>query len=327
MDFVESSEFEPVRGTRQYVSLRVGDLPNGYPVQLPVMAVSGTEDGPVLFVNACMHGDEVLGSDVVRRTVNALAPEQLRGALICVPMANPTGVATRTRRNVVEMYPGPHDMNRVFPGDSEGVLTERLAALLHEKFIEPADYAFDLHCASVGGEWQPYTVLPREDVCRDQETYQRSKALAAAFGAPNLLAGTLFPGSFVDSSVTVGTPASMCEFGVANFVDRADQSFGMRGMSNLLKHLGMIAGEPEVPSEQTVLTKLHRLKTGTGGYLVLDTSLGDDIKAGDRVAHVEDLAGSVVADFESPVDGRVCRVNTMGVVGTGDIVAYVAETA
>lgn len=326
MEFRDSDGFELQKGQKQYVSLKIGEYPNGYPVRMPIMAVSGVEDGPTLFINACMHGDEILGSDVVRRIVHDLSPETLRGNLVTVPMANPSGAATRTRRNIVEMYPGPHDMNRVFPSNGDGVMTERTAALLQQQFIAPADYAFDVHCASVGGLWHPYSTIPSKETCSSERVYDESVGLARAFGAPNLLAGSLFHGSLLGFGVSNGTPTSMAEFGVANLIDDENRAFGMRGLSNLLKHLDMIEGEPEVPSDQVVLSEVHRLRTDVAGFLLIDVEIGADVKAGDRVAHIDDMAGSTKAIFEAPVDGRVCRINTMGVVGTGDIVAYVATT-
>lgn len=325
VEFDEATEFTRRPGTKENFSIRLGELPNGVPVRMPVMVVSGVEDGPTLFLNACLHGDEVLTADVVRRTVQSLDAERLRGTLVAVPMANPASVGTRTRRNLSEIYPGPHDMNRVFPGTAGGLMAERAAQVLIERFVQRADCAFDLHCASVGGEWVPYTAVPARDDCVSEEQYRRTDELARAFGAELVLDGHRSPGSLMSAALEAGAVASMAEFGVANMIDDEGREVGLRGIANLMRHLGMLDGEPERPSAPTVVTRLHRMSASRGGFLVQHGLLGRRVSAGDPLAQIETLTGEVVEEFIAPADGIVCRRNTMGVVGTGDLVVYVGE--
>lgn len=331
VEFAELTEVEDAvelahtPGRKENVAVRLGELPNGAPVLMPVMIVSGAEDGPVLFVNACLHGDEVLTADVLRRTVRALDPLQMRGTVIAVPMANPASVGTRTRRNLSELYPGPHDMNRVFPGTTGGVMAERAAQLLTERFITRADYAFDLHCASVGGEWVPYTAVPPREACASDDQLEQARAFAHAFGTGLVIDPLNSPGSLTASATEAGVAASMAEFGVANVIDDEGREVGMRGLANLLVHLGMIEGELEPPASVDVISKLHRMTAARGGFLIHSGQLGRRVTAGDLLAQVETLTGEVVQEFVAPADGIVCRRNTMGVVGTGDLVVYVGE--
>lgn len=326
MQFEERPGFEPTRGQSERFSLRIGDLPNGQPVLMPVMSVKGNTDGPTVFFNACMHGDEILGSDVLRRVMRSLNPEEVAGTVVAVPVANPMGQATRTRRNIMEMYPGPHDMNRIFPGHKDGILTERIASVLDTTFSSLADYVFDLHCASVGGEWQPYATIPPLSACASAETLKQTDILARAFATPLILKDYLFEGSLVEPVLKRGGAASMVEFGVANIIDKPNVEFGMRGVMNVLRALKVIDGDPLV-AEQLDLVNLHRMRTSRGGYMTLHAGIGSDVEAGQLIASVEDLGGDVLEEVHSPIDGRVCRINTMGIVGSGDFVAFIGGTA
>ena len=40
--------------------LKTGELPDGRPVQTPVMIMRGAQTGPVLWLHACVHGNEYL---------------------------------------------------------------------------------------------------------------------------------------------------------------------------------------------------------------------------------------------------------------------------
>ena len=45
--------------------LRVGDTPDGEPVTIPVTIVRGAAEGPVLWINGCVHGDEFCGAFII----------------------------------------------------------------------------------------------------------------------------------------------------------------------------------------------------------------------------------------------------------------------
>lgn len=124
MTFKERDAIEPARGTKEFVSLRVGELPDGSPVLMPIMAVAGAQEGPTLVVTGCLHGDEVLGTDIVRRVALTLDPAEMWGTFIGIPMASRPAVAIRNRRNLIELYPGAQDMNRVFPGNAKGIMSD-----------------------------------------------------------------------------------------------------------------------------------------------------------------------------------------------------------
>lgn len=324
MQFVEKDGFDPKKGTVDWFYLRIGELPNGQPVLMPVMTVVGETDGPTVFFNGAMHGDEILGSDVLRRVMRGLTPDKVAGTIIAVPVANPMGQATRTRRNIMEMYPGPHDMNRVFPGHADGILTERIASVLDSSFSSVADYVFDLHCASVGGAWQPYATIPPASQCASPEAFANVEKLAKSFATPLLLRDYWVGGSLVEPIIKRGGAGSLVEFGVANVIDKEGQDFGIRGVTNVLRTFGLIDGTP-LEVDQLELGTLHRLRTSRGGYMTLHPPISSDVSAGQLIATVEDLGGEVLEEVHSPVAGRICRTNTMGVVGSGDFVAFVGE--
>lgn len=326
MQFEEKKWFEGKPGTKESFAIRMGEMPNGLPYLLPVMVLSGSEDGPTFFVNAAMHGDEILGTESVRQAWKRINVAEMKGRAVMIPMANVAGVGTRTRRNVLEMYPGPHDMNRVFPGNPKGIMTERIANLIAERFIGPADFVFDIHCASVGGEWLPYVHVPTEADGVSARVIAESTRLGRAWGAPMIYPGNI-QGSLVGEAYKQGKIAGSVEFGVANFSTRPERIWGRTGVINLFQEMGMLPGEPEYELEQEQFTvkSMSKIITDRGGFLHERAKAGDRVSEGDTLALMMSLDGEEIATFEAPHDGVVARRNTMGVVGTGDIIAYVAE--
>ncbi len=319
----QKTGFDLKAGLKEYFTLGLGEQANGQPNLLPVITISGVSEGPTIFLNACMHGDETLGADVLRRVAHDLQPNEMRGNVVIVPVANLGAQATRTRRNTMELYPGPHDMNRVFPGSADGVMSERLANLIDQRFSAIADYIFDVHCASVGGSWQPYATAPPLSACPDAETQQKTLDFAVAFGAPLVLVDYLFAGSLVDPALKRGGVASMAEFGIANQTSTADREFGIAGVRRLLEHTGIVESVSAPLDPPLMISEFARVKSDRGGYLELFVSLGDDVEQGQEIGRVEDLERNVLQVFTAPAAGRVCRLNTMGVAGTGDNIAFI----
>ena len=54
-------------GTQRNVYLDVSETYSGINVRIPVHVRRGREDGPMVFVTAAVHGDEVNGTGAIRR--------------------------------------------------------------------------------------------------------------------------------------------------------------------------------------------------------------------------------------------------------------------
>ena len=84
-------------GTRTTVDIPVSTLSDHTPVNLSVHVIHGSRPGPVLFVSAAIHGDEVIGVEIVRRLLRARGIRSLRGTLLAVPIVNTYGFLNHAR--------------------------------------------------------------------------------------------------------------------------------------------------------------------------------------------------------------------------------------
>ncbi|MGB6390250.1 MAG: succinylglutamate desuccinylase/aspartoacylase family protein, partial [Methyloceanibacter sp.] len=108
-------------GTRQTIDLPVSILADHTPVSMSVHVVHGSRPGPTLFVCAAVHGDEVIGVEIVRRLLRAPSLSRLTGTLLAVPIVNTFGFMNHSR-----YLPDRRDLNRSFPGSAGGSLAARL---------------------------------------------------------------------------------------------------------------------------------------------------------------------------------------------------------
>ena len=127
-------------GTRQLVDIPISLLSNHTPVNLTVSVVHGKRPGPVIFVSGAVHGDEIVGVEVIRRVLKSSALRGMRGTLLAVPVVNAFGFLNHTR-----YLPDRRDLNRSFPGHSRGSLAGQLAHLFLSEIVERSDFGIDLH--------------------------------------------------------------------------------------------------------------------------------------------------------------------------------------
>ena len=131
-------------GTRRTVDLPVSVLSDHTPVTMSVHVVHGRRPGPVLFVSAAVHGDEVIGVEIARRVLRAPQLDTLRGTLMVIPIVNTFGFLNNSR-----YMPDRRDLNRVFPGSESGSLASRLAHLFMTEVVNRAEFGIDLHSAAI----------------------------------------------------------------------------------------------------------------------------------------------------------------------------------
>ena len=78
-------------GTQADVSFTITTMANGASSSLAVRVLHGARPGPAVFVSAAIHGDEVVGVEVIRQVLAPLDPKTFRGTLVAVPIVNVLG--------------------------------------------------------------------------------------------------------------------------------------------------------------------------------------------------------------------------------------------
>jgi predicted deacylase len=109
-------------GERASISLPIADLYTGTSLSMPVKVINGNRSGPVLFVCAAIHGDELNGVEIIRRLLKLKSLRSLKGTLLAVPVVNIHGFLDQSR-----YLPDRRDLNRSFPGSPRGSIAARTA--------------------------------------------------------------------------------------------------------------------------------------------------------------------------------------------------------
>ena len=312
------------RGTRERARVRVAELPEGTWVEYALMAVRGARPGPVFYLGAAFHGDEVAGVEIVGRIAAELNPAELSGTLIIVPVQNPLAFQVQHRFFVGHMLKSPMDQNPAdpwasFPGDANGNLAALIAHSLYDKLMRHCDYMVDVHTPTTGGRYAPFAFLPPT---RCGEAVARAEALARAFGADYILANDkgMYVGDKNPHTILGerGVPAFGVEIGEGGRVDEEDVRRGLRGVYNVLRAVGMLPGEPESFGRRLVIRTMTVIRASRGGMLHLEVKLNDEVERGQHVATIVNTFGETVEEIIAQSSGPVVRVATLPIVSSGE---------
>lgn len=300
-------------------------LAEGTAVNIPLMVVRGEQDGPVLWLGAAMHGQEISGIPVIWEVIKEhLDPKTLRGTVVGAPLLNPLSFNGGTYFTPQDGY----NINRVFPGDPNGLLTHRMANFIYEEGVKKCDYLIDFHC-NVSSAMHFSIVKGTDNV----DAWKRSQAMAKAFGITTiemiLKHEAHRTGTMGQEAGALGKAIITIELVPWRLIDQQAVRVGVRGTLNVMKSLGMIDGEIEAQDEIKVLpNNLSRteLNATRGGLVKEFAGVGDKIKKGELLGQIVDVYGDPVEDIISSVDGWLLAWPMMNnqAAGTGDHVAFLA---
>lgn len=306
----------PVRirpGLTREVELPISRLVTGADVSLPVRVVHGRQDGPTVWISAAIHGDEVVGVEVIRRVLARLSPKTFRGTLIAVPIVNVLGFMAGDR-----YLPDRRDLNRSFPGSARGSLAARIAHILMTEVVAKCEVGIDLHTGADRRANLPQVRADLDD--------PRTRKLAEAFGAPVMYHAKLRDGSLRSAATDRGAIVLLYEGGEAWRLDEWAIEAGVVGVRRVLAALGMTdpLDEGSTPAS-LVCRKSGWVRAPGTGILQLDTSLGQRVQQGDRLGDLSDSFGKRVRLVRADRAGIVIGRSEAPLVNRGDALVHIAE--
>ncbi len=278
-------------------------------VSLPITVINGIKDGPVLALVAGVHGYEYPPILALMRLAKKLDPKILSGKVIIVHVANVPSFLKRT------IYYNPYDwqnQNRVFPGKVDGTSSERIAYQLTREVIDQCDYLIDNHCGDGNEDLMQYLYCTETG---DPELDEKTKGLAVSFNLKVIVHETgrtkdINNSMYVSNTALLrGKPAISTEAGKLGRTDEEDVIALLRGNCNILKHLDMIDGEPELLFESVWVQEytIIRSEHDQGLFFPL-VSRGDHVQQGELVGYLTDYFGKTIQQVTSPYDGIILYI-------------------
>jgi uncharacterized protein len=270
-------------------------------LEVPVIELTGAEDGPRLTVIAGVHGCEYASIDGVRQWARQLEQRELRGRVVAVPVLNLP--AFRARSPFIVPDDGKN-LNRCFPGDPAGTFSDRLAHAAFTQLISGSDALVDVHAGDMVEALEPFALYdtgPAED---------RARELATAYGLGYVIRQAPGPGRAVGGSTSqaaaaAGIPAIIAEAGGCGLVERAAVEAHVRGLDGILAALGMAGPAQARPTPQPAyLQRFLWLRCEDEGWWEPAVRPGEAVAEGQLLGTVSSLdGGRLLQTITAPAAG------------------------
>lgn len=301
-------------GSKGSLVINLAMLASRTPIEIPLFIFRGAQEGPVVLLMAGMHGDEVNGTEIIRRLINENLISLEKGAVIALPLLNIYGFI-----NFARYVPDGKDVNRSFPGTSLGSLASRMAHFVTHQVLPKIDYGIDFHTG--GGMIYNY---PQIRCVFDNPL---NLELANAFHPPMIINASLREKSLREQATKAGKTILVYEAGESMRFDEYSIEEGINGTLRFLSHLGLISPIASVPAKKPIL--IHQdnwIRALQSGFFHPTTKPGDPLHKGQLIGYLSDPDGSDKDDVFSPYEGYVISVNHMPVVNVGDALVHIGKS-
>lgn len=301
-------------GERMTVDLPMSVLSNHAPMTLPVQVIHGRKDGPTAFVSAAVHGDEIIGVEIIRRIARASALKRISGTLLLVPIVNAYGFISHSR-----YLPDRRDLNRSFPGSPKGSLASQLAHRFLDDVVLRCDFGIDLHSAAVNRINLPQIRINTDD--------DRSRELARIFGAPIILKSPQRDGSLRKAGSDKGVPILVYEAGEALRFDEYAVRVGVKGVLQCLQYVGMTSSRTirKTAIESPLASGSQWQRAPEGGILRSLRKTGDTVAKDEVLGLISDPFGERETEVRSSLGGLIIGRTNLPIVNQGDALFHVAS--
>lgn len=299
------------RGEKVLTRLVISKLPSGTVIDIPVYVFRSVHDGPVLLLMAGMHGDEVNGTEIIRRMITKKMLYPLKGTIIAVPVLNIYGFLNFSRD-----VPDGKDVNRSFPGNKDGSLASRVAHRFMKEVMPYIDYGVDFHTGGSSRGNYPQLRCVLSD--------PKNQELAEAFAAPFILNAPYRQGSLRKEASKLGKRILVYETGESLRFDERGIAMGIEGTCRLMHHLGMATSAPAASEPSTTCMKDIWLRAKNAGLFRSQVKEGEYVKKSQVVGTITDPYGEMEVRLNAPAAGYVVGLNNMPVVNQGDALLHIA---
>jgi predicted deacylase len=306
---IDNHEIQP--GDFKSIEIPVGNLPSGTNISINVNVYRSMFKGPVVLVLAGVHGDEINGVEIVRRTiVQNIFGDLTKGTVIVIPLLNVFGFINFSRD-----VPDGKDVNRSFPGTKSGSLASRVAYTLTKKILPNIDFGIDFHTG--GGSRYNFPQI------RFGKTNRKARELAMAFSPPFIIEKPYILKSLRKVAKDMKIPIIVFEGGEATRLDGFSISKGVDGLKRVLKHVGMLENAPDPEPKVILLKKTSWIRAPYSGLFTWTRKSGVFVHKGEPLGEVNDVAGTKSVTVLSNKDGYIIGHNNASVVSQGDALFHV----
>lgn len=291
-------------------------------LMIPITVVKNGA-GPTALLTGGNHGDEYEGPIALWDLAHNIKAEAISGRVIIVPAMNYPAFKVAKRTSPID----GGNMNRVFPGNPTGSITEKIADYFQRTLLPLADYVLDMHSGGKTLEFVPFCAA---HVLDDKAQQARCVAAMQAFNAPNslMLLEIDASGMYDTAAEAMGKVFISTELGGGGATTVYTVNVAKKGVRNLLQHAGIMHGEPQIDATLNLDMPDGNcyVFSESSGLLEPCVDLGSSVRAGDVLARIHNIerTGQPPVEYHAKMDGVLAGRHFPGLINSGDFLAVIA---
>ncbi|NLY47194.1 MAG: succinylglutamate desuccinylase [Tissierella sp.] len=267
-------------------------------IRLPFTLISGKEKGKTILITAGVHGAEYVGIETSKNLSRIIGPKDVTGRIIIIHTVNYSGFRERLSAVTAE---DRENLNRIFPGDEKGNISQRLAYFILNSLSKKVDFYIDMHGADLHGSIRPLVFYP---VAVDKEISKIAKEAAEASEFSYLVASTSRNGSYSRAALE-GTPSILTELGGMGIWSKEEVDSYTEKILNVLNHLQVYSINSRKDIEITYFEPVNEIMAKEEGCWYPFFKAGDGVKKGEKIGVIKDLFDNLLGEYYSPTDGII----------------------
>jgi predicted deacylase len=298
-----------------------------YTIPIPIISIRNG-NGPTVLLLGGSHGDEFEAQVALTKLAQCTGPDQIKGQLIIMPMANYPAARAGSRKSPMD----DADLNRSYSDTAGSGPTRQIASFIELSLLGSTDYLLDLHSGGYSSIYRPISIVLGGV---ENRLLEGSMALARAFGLSEMLllegGENAYKGNNIMAATTRrGIPSLTVEIGGGGMLERKSLALCEAGVQGVLKHLGILQGEVAPSIEPTPLLSAEPdcfLYARHDGLFVCGVDLGDRVQKGQIAGMIyfpDDPSRAPEAHYFAR-DGVVINVRAPAQAERGDMLVRLAH--
>lgn len=286
---------------------RVSSMSNDA-VDIPVTFIRGSLKGPTFTIIAGIHGMEyptILSLLELRREID---PKKLKGNLIIIPIVNQTSFYQR------RPFVNPMDslnLNRVFPGDPKGSITEVMADFISREVFAVTDILLDMHGGDAGEDLIPFMCYYNNKEFEIQTKQSLLLCEASGFNTivsyPYILQTDKSALYAFKQAVRQGITAFSMEIGKLGNWDRSELVMAKDAIYRMMSALKMYQRKKINPRNTSITYYDGQtyVSVPVQGIFYSSFQAGDIVHKGTEIGYIADIFGNILNRLTAPKTGII----------------------
>ncbi|MBP2650563.1 MAG: succinylglutamate desuccinylase [Firmicutes bacterium] len=305
------------------ITVKPGEKKSGFaPVyasdfSIPLTVINGIQAGKTVVITSGIHGGEYPCIETAIELAQEIDPLTVSGQLIILHPVNIQAFQARMSYIVPE---DGKNINRLFPGDKMGTISDRIAYTITTEYSDRADFYIDLHGGDIHESLPPYVYYPG---IADEKVVAQSKAAAEVLNADFIVKSSATTGAY-NSAAIRGIPSLLIELGGKGLWNLEEVIFYKNNITNLLRHLHLLKGPVQIPRQKAYeITKAEYIDASESGCWYPSVNLKDTVRKGQKIGQIKDVFGNTKEEIFAAYDAVILFITVSLAINANDpIITY-----